>query len=71
MIEKIIDIISGYTDIPKNKITAETNLLTDLGLESMDFADIVCDFEDEFKRKVPDRDFRKLVTVKNIAAYIG
>lgn len=70
MFDKIVEIISEYTEVPKEKITMETNLLSDLGLESIDFVDMICDFEEEFGHEVPERDFRKLVTVSNIMNYI-
>lgn len=70
MFEKVVNIIADYTDVPVDKIHEETNVLTDLGLTSIDFMDMICDFEDEFEYEVPERDFRKLVTVKNIINYI-
>ncbi|MCL2077562.1 MAG: acyl carrier protein [Oscillospiraceae bacterium] len=70
MLEKVIDIICRNVDIPREKITGDTNLLTDLGLQSIDFIDMVCDFEETFDVEVPERDLRKLVTVKSIVSYI-
>lgn len=70
MQEKVIEIIGGYTEVDTAKITPETNVLTDLGLQSIDFIDMICDFEEAFDYVVPERDFRKLVTVKSIVAYI-
>lgn len=68
--DKVAEIISGYTDVSKDEITVDTNVLTDLGLVSIDFIDMICDFEEAFGYVVPERDFRKLVTVKNIITYI-
>jgi len=70
MFEKVVDIITNYADVPKESVTLETNMLKDLGLQSIDFIDMVCDFEEAFGYEVPERDFRKLVTVKNIIDYI-
>ncbi len=70
MFEKVVEIISNYTEIPKEEITDDTNMLTDLGLQSIDFIDMICDFEEEFDRVVPERDFRKLTTVRKIIDYI-
>jgi hypothetical protein len=39
-------------------------------MESMNFIDMVCEFEDKFSRKIPERDFRKFITIKKIAAYL-
>ena len=70
MFEKVVDIVCNYTDVPKEEITPDTNILNDLGLQSIDFIDMVCDFEEEFDYEVPERDFRKLVTVSSIISYI-
>ena len=70
MLEKITEIISKYTSVPKEQITAETNMVSDLGLESIDFVDMICDFEEAFGKEVPERDFRKLTTVAKIVEYI-
>jgi len=70
MFEKVREIILNYADVPAESVTPETNLLKDLGLQSIDFIDMVCDFEEAFGYEVPERDFRKLVTVKNIIDYI-
>lgn len=68
--ERVVGIISGYTEVEQDKIHEDTNVLTDLGLTSIDFIDMICDFEEEFEYEVPERDFRKLSTVKNIISYI-
>ncbi|MCL2072106.1 MAG: acyl carrier protein [Oscillospiraceae bacterium] len=69
-INKIIEIISKYAAEPKAEINENTNLLQDLHMESMSFIDMICEFEGEFKRAIPERDFRKFITVKKIAAYL-
>jgi len=70
MFDKVGNIIVKYTDVPKEDITPETNMLNDLGLASIDFIDMICDFEEEFEREVPERDFRRLTTVRKIVDYI-
>jgi acyl carrier protein len=68
---RITKLISKYTKKKEAEITDEnTHLLSDLGLESMDFIELMCDIESEYKIKIPERDFRKLVTVKGITQYI-
>lgn len=70
MFDRVTGIIVNYVDVPRESITLQTNLLKDLGLQSIDFIDMVCDFEEAFGYEVPERDFRRLVTVKNIIDYI-
>ena len=70
MFEELVDILCKYTKVPREEITPETNVMTDLGLTSMDFMEMVCDFEEKFEYEVPERDFGKLVMLKDVVAYI-
>ena len=70
MFEDIVDILCNYTEISREQITLETNVMTDLGLASMDFMEVICDFEEKFAYEVPERDFGKLVILKDIVSYI-
>jgi acyl carrier protein len=68
--EKIIGLVSKYSGTPATEISENTNLLHDLRMESMSFIDMVCEFEDTFGFKIPERDFRKFITIKKIVAYV-
>ena len=70
MFEEVVEIICKYTDVPKEELTPDTNMLTDLGMQSIDFIDMICDFEEAFENEVPERDFRKLTTIGSIINYI-
>lgn len=70
MLSAIQNILSKYTTVNKNEITENSVLTADLGLSSFDVVSIVSDFEDEFDIEIPDRDIRKIVTVKDIIGYI-
>jgi acyl carrier protein len=69
MLDKIIAIVSKYSKTPADQITESTSLLSDLKMESMSFIDMICEFEEQFKRRIPERDFRKFITIKKIMAY--
>ncbi|MDH4128593.1 MAG: phosphopantetheine-binding protein [Spirochaetota bacterium] len=60
ILEKIIDIVSESLVIEKGKINLKSLLVNDLGIDSLDFLDIVFMIEKEFKIKVRDKDFDKL-----------
>ena len=70
MFEDITDILCKYTKVPREHITLKTNVMTDLGLASMDFMEMICDFEEKFDYEVPERDFGKLVIIGDIVAYL-
>ena len=70
MLETIQTILSKYTTVSKDEIIENSVLTSDLGLSSFDVVSIVSDFEDEFDIEIPDRDIRKLVTIKDVIEYI-
>lgn len=67
MLEKTIEILSEYTDCDMN---ADSALVDDLGLSSLEVINIVASFEDEFDIEIPDRIIPTLRTVGDIAEYL-
>jgi len=69
--EKIVDILAEQLDIEnKNTITMESELVDDLGADSLDSIDIVMSVEDEFAIEVPDEVIESIKTVADIVDYI-
>lgn len=70
MIEKVIDILADFTDLERDKITKNSKLVTDLGLNSLDVINVVVAFEDEFDIEIPDNKIKELLTVEDIVGYL-
>ena len=70
MFEKIQDRISEVLGVEKDEITMESNLTDDLNADSLDALDIVTEIEEKLSVKIPDEDFTKFATVKDIVEYI-
>jgi acyl carrier protein len=51
--DKVADIISETSEIDREKITPESNTIDDLGIDSLDFLDIVFAIDKAFGIKVP------------------
>lgn len=69
--EKIVDILAEQLDIEnKNTITMDSELVDDLGADSLDSIDIVMSVEDEFGIEVPDEVIEDIKTVSDIVDYI-
>lgn len=64
MQEKILRIVSNYAKT--DMITPDSELITDLGINSIDLVSMVMDFEDEFGVTVPDEALAGIKTVKDI-----
>ncbi|MGN0395162.1 MAG: acyl carrier protein [Coprococcus sp.] len=70
MLEKVIDILSEFTMLEKEKITKDSRLVNDLGLNSLDVVNVVVAFEEEFTIEIPDSKIKELVTVGDIEEYL-
>ena len=68
--ERVTDIVSEQLGVDKDKITAETSFVNDLGADSLDTVELVMEFEDEFEISIPDEDAEKIQTVGNAIEYI-
>lgn len=51
--DRVADIISSTSEIDREKITPESHTIDDLGIDSLDFLDIVFAIDKEFGIKVP------------------
>ena len=51
--ETVAGIISETCDIPREKITPQSHAIDDLGIDSLDFLDIVFAIDKEFGIKIP------------------
>lgn len=70
MLEKVIDILSDFTLLEKEKITKDAGLVNDLGLNSLDVINVVVAFEEEFEIEIPDSKIKELITVGDIEEYL-
>ena len=51
--ERIADIIAETSDVPRENIKPESHVIEDLGIDSLDFLDIVFAIDKAFGIKVP------------------
>lgn len=70
MNEKIVEILSDYTDVDESEIKPESTLIGDLGLTSLDIVDLITAFEDEFSISIPDSAIKKMEKVSDITDYV-
>lgn len=70
MLKKLKEILEENTGITDINITSKTNLKNDLGLNSFDLAQLVCNVEDEFNIEIPDDALKTIRTVGDVIAFI-
>ena len=51
--DKVAEIIADTSEIPRAEITPESHTIDDLGIDSLDFLDIVFAIDKEFGIKIP------------------
>ncbi|MGN0431102.1 MAG: acyl carrier protein [Lachnospiraceae bacterium] len=70
MLEKLKTVLSEQVDIRNKDIDLETNLLTDLGLSSMDKVNLIVAVENAFDIEIPEDKLRNIITVGDVVSII-
>jgi acyl carrier protein len=70
MLEKLQEIVRQHTD-EEIVITGEMVLLADLGLNSYELVQLVCEVEEQFDIEIPDRQISGFKTVQDILDYLA
>ena len=70
MQDRIIEILSKYSECDKSSITKETSLVVDLGLTSLDILKLVMDLEEEFGVEFDEDEIADLITISDLEEYI-
>ena len=68
--DRIKELIIDRFDIEADKITPETNIIEDLGVDSLDVAELLLVIEDEFGVAVPEEKIVALKTVQDIVDFV-
>ena len=63
MLEKMREVICRYVEIDPNTLTEDTNIRSELGLNSLELINIAVAIEDEFDVEIPDREVSNLETL--------
>lgn len=67
---KVTQILIDKLGIAASEITPDANFVKDLGIDSLDYAEIVMEFEQTFDIRIPDDDAEKLQTFGEAVRYI-
>ena len=60
--QKVTKILTDKLGIAESEITPDANFVKDLGIDSLDYAEIVMEFEQSFDIRIPDDDAEKMQT---------
>lgn len=68
--KELKELISNELGVKENEITMDSNLIADLGADSLDAVELIMTIEDQFDITVADKDAQSLQTVGQIVDYI-
>lgn len=68
--EKLRALIAEQLELDESEITMESELIDDLGADSLDIVDLVMTIEDEFEIEVPDEAIENMRTVGDAVKFI-
>ncbi len=70
--EKIISMICDEFGMEPDGLNENTNLIDDIGIDSVDVVELVVELENEFGLdEIPEEELRKLRTIGDLAAYVS
>ena len=70
MFEKVKELLIDELNIDEKIITPDANLVKDLGINSLELADLVLLCEDNFGVTISDNDIRRFTTISDVVAFL-
>jgi acyl carrier protein len=70
MYEQFVDLLVDELQIDRDDITMEAELSNDLGINSIELADLVMICEDRFGIEINDEDIHQFTTVGDVVNYL-
>ena len=68
--EQVKKILCDQLDLDEEQVTEDSEVIDDLGADSLDIVDLVMTLEEEFDTEIPDEDIENRRTVGDIVKYI-
>ncbi len=70
VIEDLKQIFENFTGNDLPDFNEDTLLTADMGLNSFELFDLICEIEEHFGIEIPDRELMKLVTLGDLVRFI-
>ncbi len=68
--ETITNILVDKLGLAATEVTPDANFIKDLGIDSLDYAELVMEFEQNFDIRIPDEDAEQMQTINQAVKYI-
>jgi len=69
-LNKVIDVICEQLVVNKEDVNSESDIVQDLGADSLDVVELIMAIEEEFDIQISDDEAEKIVTVGDIVSAI-
>ena len=70
MFEKVKELLINDLSVKEEDIKPEAELISDLGINSLELADLIFLCEEKFGVEVKDDDIHKFITVADVVSYL-
>lgn len=70
VLDKIKDMLEKQLGIDKNKITEDSDIIKDIGADSLDIVEFLMDAENEWGITIEEEDVKNLHTIGDVVKYI-
>lgn len=70
MLERLKTIIGKLLDVDVKSIAPTSNIVQDLGADSLDLVELMIIIKEKFNIEIPDEDIGKIFTVQDIINYL-
>ncbi len=71
MFEEIAKLLAEQLDIPVSKVTLESNIIEDLGADSLDVVEMLMTLEDKTGKTIPDDKVTSIKTVGDLVEVLN
>lgn len=68
--EKIKSMVLEHSKVSEDKVTEASSFKDDLGMDSLELAELIMEIEKEFKCEIPEESAEKLLTVSDAVKYL-
>ncbi len=68
--DDVVDVVVEQLSVPKENVKMESNIIEDLGADSLDVVELVMALEEKFDIEIPDSDAEKLKTIADVVTFV-
>lgn len=68
--DDVVDVVVEQLSVPKDNVKMESNIIEDLGADSLDVVELVMALEEKFDVEIPDSDAEKLKTIADVVTFV-